>query len=1532
MKIFHHTILVLVLLVSGISLARAQTTVFINEIHYDNTGTDTGEAIEVAGPAGTDLTGWSLVLYNGSNSNVYNTTTLSGVLTNDCQGFGFNVTNYPTNGIQNGAPDGIALVNSSSTVVQFLSYEGSFTANDGPAAGMTSTDIGVSESSSTLAGNSLQLGGTGTVAEDFTWQSDQPGTFGTCNTGQSFGALPIVINEIDADTPGTDDMEFVELYDGGAGNTDLSGLVLVFFNGNGDVSYNAFDLDGFSTDANGFFLLGNSAVTPTPSIIFSNNGLQNGADAVALYTGDATDFPNGTPITTTNLLDAIVYDTNDPDDPGLLILLNSGQPQVNEDGAGSKDTHSNSRVPDGGTPLNTDTYVQQTPTPGATNVLPPPPPTVVINEVDADTPGSDNMEFVELFDGGIGNTPLDGLVVVFYNGNGDVSYNAFDLDGSTTDANGFFLLGNSAVTPTPSIIFSNNGLQNGADAVALYTGDASGFPNGTPVTTTNLIDAIVYDTNDADDAGLLVLLNAAQPQVNEGGAGNKDGHSNSRIPDGGTPRNTDTYLQQDPTPGATNIIPPDVVVNEVDADQAGTDAAEFIELYDGGVGNTDLTGLVLVLFNGNGDVSYRAFGLDGQSTDGAGFFVLCGDAANVANCGLDVSPNTNLIQNGPDAVALYLGDATDFPNGTAVTTTNLIDAIVYDTNDPDDPGLLVLLNAGEPQVNEGGGGNSTGDSNQRIPNGSGGPRNTNTYTQLPPTPGTENMAPPAVMAEIFEIQGSGLASPFAGQTVITEDNIVTALRSNGFFIQTPDARDDADVETSNGIFVFTGGAPGVSAGDQVDVTGQVIEFFNLTEISNPTSISVDNSGNTLPAVVTFDANTPSPNQPQPANELERFEGMLVTFDGLATGPSDQFGDVAVVANNERAFREPGIAFSGLAGLPVWDGNPEIFEINPDGLGLPNVAIFATQTVTATGPLTFSFGDYQVLPTSLTVGPPPILPRSVRSRTSEEVTVGTLNMFRLFETSSDFQDRLNKFSLYIRDVMDAPEILAVQEVENISTLQALANKIQSDDPGVNYSAHLIEGNDVGGIDVGFLVRSSVQINAVTQLAKNEIFTFNGSLLHDRPPLLLEAEIPSGDTVKVLNLHLRSLGGIEGNDSTRVRLKRDAQATSVSLIVDSLQTDNSNVNLLVTGDFNAFQFTDGYVHVLGQIMGTPANASQAQIPGTDLVDPDLTNEILVLPAEEQYSFIFGGSAQVLDHMLTSVELTSKVTNIEYPRGNSDAPRSFEDSTASALRASDHDGLVLFLDLVAPQITVNSTPNELWPPNHKYQTVSISDFVLSVSDAGDPNLSLADVFITSVTSDEPENAPGGEDGNTTNDIVILDCQTVNLRAERLENGNGRVYAINVAAEDPSGNRGLATFQVHVRTNQTPGNVAIDDGPIYTVSNNCSALNSQSQQKSGEKDITEAIIIPTEFALDQNYPNPFNPETVIRFQLPEANQVTIKIFNALGQEIKTLVNREYTAGIHSVVWDAKDNHARQVASGLYVYQIKAGEFTQVRKMLLMR
>jgi hypothetical protein len=183
----------------------------------------------------------------------------------------------------------------------------------------------------------------------------------------------------------------------------------------------------------------------------------------------------------------------------------------------------------------------------------------------------------------------------------------------------------------------------------------------------------------------------------------------------------------------------------------------------------------------------------------------------------------------------------------------------------------------------------------------------------------------------------------------------------------------------------------------VDVTGTVAEFFNRTELSGVT-VTVDSAGNPLPAVVVLDTTRLSPFQPQPATEMERFEGMLVRLvGGLATGPTDRFGDVSVVAGPNRAFREPGILFPGLPGLPVWDGNPEIFEIDPDALGLPLLQIPAGATIDlAEGPLSFAFSDYQIWPTVLQVTGTPSA-EAVRGRAAGEFTVASQNLLRLFDT-------------------------------------------------------------------------------------------------------------------------------------------------------------------------------------------------------------------------------------------------------------------------------------------------------------------------------------------------------------------------------------------------------------------------------------------------------------------------------------------------------------------------------------------------------
>ena len=247
----------------------------------------------------------------------------------------------------------------------------------------------------------------------------------------------IVVNEIDAQTPGADRAEFVELF--GPANAALDDQSLVLFNGNGDRAYRVIDLDGQSLNADGYFLAGNPGVAGV-DVTFPDGTLQNGPDAVALYDGD---FPAGGSPMTQGLIDAIVYGTNDADDTELLAAL--GQTiQYDEDANGGDDNESLARVPDGA-----GDFQATTPTPDAANgaVSPPPPAgTVLVSEVQGDgdvspfTGQSVTIEAVVTADfRTTPNDPADTLGGIF------VQEQSADEDGDPTTSEGLFVfLGNDS--------------------------------------------------------------------------------------------------------------------------------------------------------------------------------------------------------------------------------------------------------------------------------------------------------------------------------------------------------------------------------------------------------------------------------------------------------------------------------------------------------------------------------------------------------------------------------------------------------------------------------------------------------------------------------------------------------------------------------------------------------------------------------------------------------------------------------------------------------------------------------------------------------------------------------------------------------------------------------------------------------------------------------------------------------------------------------------------------------------------------------
>jgi hypothetical protein len=189
---------------------------------------------------------------------------------------------------------------------------------------------------------------------------------------------------------------------------------------------------------------------------------------------------------------------------------------------------------------------------------------------------------------------------------------------------------------------------------------------------------------------------------------------------------------------------------------------------------------------------------------------------------------------------------------------------------------------------------------------------------------------------------------------------------------------------------------------------------------------------------------------------------------------------------------------------------------------------------------------------------------------------------------------------------------------------------------------------------------------------------------------------------------------------------------------------------------------------------------------------------------------------------------------------------------------------------------------------------------------------VVILKVTSDEADNAPGNADGNTTNDIKIAaNCKSVDLRSERMEGGNGRVYTVYFSVTDVNGNTSTAIAKAIAAPNQS-GTTAIDNGPVYTVNSNCNTSNAITQTTSVLQS-SIAAIQPEGFVTAQNYPNPFNSLTTIRYKLSADAHVSLVIYNSLGQRLAQLVNGQITAGEHTVTFNAAGR-----AAGIYMYRLQ--------------
>jgi uncharacterized protein len=857
-------------------------------------------------------------------------------------------------------------------------------------------------------------------------------------------------------------------------------------------------------------------------------------------------------------------------------------------------------------------------------------------------------------------------------------------------------------------------------------------------------------------------------------------------------------------PGASTTL----VINEVDYDQRSTDTAEFLELKNVSASAIELDPYAVELVNGNGGgaVVYQTINLPDVSLAAGDQYVICADTATTANCDLDVAPNSNLIQNGaPDAIGLRLG-------------STLIDALSYEGD------------TGAPYTEGSGAGlDDTADEGlSRCSDGSDTDQNNADFLLRAITPGAANDCPPPpppfgvcgddLELPIHDIQGAGAASPVAGSERVIEGVVVGDFQGssglNGFFVQEEDADADADAQTSEGLFVFAPGSDPVAVGDVVRVRGTVGELSGKTQLGSVTGL----------AVCPGEASATATEVALPVGSLsdwEPREGMLVTFtQSLTIGEHfnfDRFNEIVLTDGRQfqpTAVHEPGspeaaaLAEDNVLGrLTLDDGRN---SQNSDPAIHPNGATFdlanrfrGGDTVeNVTGVLDFAFGLYRIQPTQgagyAATNPRPAQPDDVGGELTVAsfnvlnyfTSIGTGDAFRGANTVEEFERQRTKIIAAITE-LDADVVGLIEIENNEAAIEDLVNGL-NDAAGAGTYAY---------IDTGVIGTDAIKVAFVYKPARvtplGDFAILDSSVdprfidTKNRPALAqtFQSHDSGGIFTAVVN-HLKSKGSAcddvgdpdTGDGAGNCNLTRAAAAEA---LVDWLATDptgSGDEDFLIIGDLNSYDKED------------PIDA---------LLTGGYTDLLHEFQGEFAYSYVFDGQLGYLDHALAGGGLIDEVTGATVWHINADEPDILDyDMTfkqpaqedlfePNAFRSSDHDAVIVGLDAcdeIAPTLDVSVTPDSLFPPNHKYMDVEAT---IAAADDFDP---APTVSLVSVTSSEPDDAPGGGDGNTTNDIVIVDDDTFRLRAERHEAGSDRIYTVTYRVTDACGNSSTESATVTV------------------------------------------------------------------------------------------------------------------------------------------
>lgn len=278
----------------------------------------------------------------------------------------------------------------------------------------------------------------------------------------------------------------------------------------------------------------------------------------------------------------------------------------------------------------------------------------------------------------------------------------------------------------------------------------------------------------------------------------------------------------------------------------------------------------------------------------------------------------------------------------------------------------------------------------------------------------------------------------------------------------------------------------------------------------------------------------------------------------------------------------------------------------------------------------------------------------QSQADQSISLVSQNMNRFFDDKNDghnekivprwnYQRRLDRLSRKIISTFKKPDIVALQEVENLDILNDLARQVKRQEKDLDYQGILLEGNDQSGINIGFLVSSSYQVKRKTQLFSHLKLSNTKEFLFSRPPLLIE--VCQQICITVVNLHLRSMRDINSSKhGNHTALKRKQQAETLASWVNQFQLKNPHRLLLLIGDFNAVAAADPFVDVLGTIIGNPDQVNP-KWKSKDLINRDLINVTLQIPETLRYSYIYRKNRQQLDYLLISDSNNYSVNSVEF-----------------------------------------------------------------------------------------------------------------------------------------------------------------------------------------------------------------------------------------------------------------------------------------------